>query len=134
MICKQCNNEIPEGEQMQYAGQIICEDCYVEMIEPPRTCDVAAVYSAKQARKMAGHEGTDGLTELQKDIYNFINTEGPVTHAQIMQKFGLSKLQLDKLFATLRHCELVRGFRDNGQIFITIWEKGGPGEMNLGTD
>jgi hypothetical protein len=132
MICNKCNNEIPDEEEVQYKGKIFCEDCYVEMLEPPRTCDIAAVYSAKMARKMAGQEGTDGLTDLQKDIYNFIDTEGPVTAEQIMNKFSLSKLQLEKTFATLRHCELVHGFKENDKVFIAVWEKGGPGEMNIG--
>ena len=132
MICERCKDEIPDREQCEHMGQVLCEDCYIEAIEPPRTCDVTAVYSAKLARKIAGQEGTEGLTELQKDIYNFIKNEGPVTHEQIMKKFILAKWQLEKNFATLRHCELVRGYRENGIIFVTIWEAGGPGELEIG--
>ena len=132
MICERCKDEIPDGEQFEHMGQVLCEDCYIEAIEPPRTCDVTAVYSAKLARKIAGQEGTEGLTELQKDIYNFIKNEGPVTHEQIMKKFSLAKWQLEKNFATLRHCELVRGYRENGIIFVTIWAAGGPGELKIG--
>jgi hypothetical protein len=44
----------------------------VEALEPPRSCDVVAVYSAKSARKAAGQEDTDGLTDLQKDLYNYV--------------------------------------------------------------
>ncbi|MDF2570405.1 MAG: hypothetical protein K0R55_2009 [Sporomusa sp.] len=131
MICNKCNNEIPEGEQIKYRGQIICEDCYVEMIDPPRTCDVSAVHSAKVTRKLAGQEGTDGLTELQKNVYNFINIEGPVTGEQIMYKFSLSKLQMDKTFAVLRHCELAHGFRENGKIFFKVWGQDTLGKMNI---
>ena len=69
---------------------------------------------------------------MQKDIYNFIKNEGPVTHEQIMKKFSLAKWQLEKNFATLRHCELVRGYRENGIIFVTIWTAGGPGELKIG--
>ena len=132
MICERCEEEIPEGEKCEHMGQVLCEDCYIEAIEPPRTCDVAAVYSAKLARKMAGQEGTDGLTDLQKDIYNYIKQEGPVTHEQIMKKYSLAKWQLEKNFATLRHCELVRGFREKGTVFVKIWEPGDPGEMDMG--
>jgi predicted HTH transcriptional regulator len=63
----------------------------------------------------------DGLTEMQKDIYNYIKAQGSVTHEQIMQQLGLSKLQLEKNFATLRHCELFRASRETGQILLTIW-------------
>lgn len=132
MICEICKEQIAEGDQCNHLGKILCEDCYVEAIEPPRTCDVAAVYSAKMSRKLAGQEGTDGLTDLQKDIYNFIKAEGKVTHEQILKKFNLAKWQLEKNFATLRHCELVSGFKENNQIFVRIWEAGAPGELNIG--
>lgn len=131
MICERCQDSIPEGEQFEHMGKTLCEDCYIEAIEPPRTCDVTAVYSAKVARKMAGQEGTEGLTELQTDIYNFIKAEGPVTHEQIMTKFRLAKWQLEKNFAVLRHCELVRGFRQDGKVFVTVWQDGGPGELKI---
>lgn len=132
MICPKCNSEIPTDEAIKFRGQTICEDCYVELLEPPRSCDVAAVHSAKVSRRAAGQEGTDGLTDLQKDIYNYIKAEGPVTHDQVLQKLGLSRLQLDKNFAILRHCELLRAFRENGQVLLTIWTEGGPGEMIIG--
>lgn len=132
MICERCQEEIPAGEQCEHMGQVLCEDCYIEAIEPPRTCDVTAVYSAKLSRQMAGQTGTDGLTELQRDIYNYIKDEGSVTHEQIMRKFSLAKWQLEKNFATLRHCELIRGYRENGKIFVTVWQEGGPGELKIG--
>lgn len=132
MICERCREKIDAGEQFAHMGKTLCEDCYIEAIEPLRTCDVAAVYSAKMARKAAGQEGTEGLSELQKDIYDYVKAEGPVTHEQIMKKFNLPKWQLEKNFATLRHCELLRGFREGGQVFVTVWEKGSPGEMEIG--
>lgn len=131
MICQRCREEIPEGEHFEHMGQTLCEDCYIEAIEPPRTCDVAAVYGAKLARRMAGQEGTEGLTGLQSDIYNYVKESGPVTHEQIARRYNLPKWQLEKNFATLRHCELLRGFREKGQIYVTVWEKGGPGELGM---
>ncbi|WP_371381275.1 hypothetical protein [Sporomusa aerivorans] len=131
MICNKCKHEIPEGEQCLHRGQMLCEDCYLQMLEPPRTCDVAAVHSAKLARKLAGQEGTDGLTELQKSIYNHIKTEGPVTAEQIMNKLGLTKLEWERNFATLRHCELAHGFRENGKVLIKVWGEDTLGKMNI---
>ena len=131
MLCPKCNAEIPVGEEVKFRGQTLCEDCYIELLEPPRSCDVAAVHAAKSARRDAGQEGTEGLTALQKSIYDYVEAEGPVTHAQIMDKLNFSRLQLDKNFAILRHCELLRAFRQDGQIFVTIWTQGGLGEMKL---
>ncbi|WP_211285073.1 hypothetical protein [Sporomusa acidovorans] len=114
-----------------HRGQILCEDCYLEYLEPPRTCDVAAVHGAKMSRKLAGQDGTDGLTETQKNIYNYIKDEGPVTVEQIMSKFNLSKIQYERNFAVLRHCELAHGFRKNGKVMIKIWGKDTLGSMHL---
>lgn len=65
MICSKCQENIPDGEQMNYRGMILCEDCYVDAVSLPKACDVAAVHSAKLTRKLAGQEGTNGLTKLQ---------------------------------------------------------------------
>jgi len=54
VICVKCREEISTGEEMNYRGQILCEDCYVDTVSIPRTCDVAAVHSAKLTRKLAG--------------------------------------------------------------------------------
>ena len=124
MICSQCNAAIPADEEIQHRGQILCEDCYIERLEPPKTCDVAAVHSAKQARQQAGHEGSDGLTAPQKAVYEFVRASGLVTHQQIMDQLQLSRPQLDRIFATLRHCELLRACRQEGQVYVTLWEQG----------
>ena len=131
MICQKCNCDILAGDEVSHKGQLLCEDCYIEMLEPPRTCDVAAVYSAKMARQAAGQEGTDGLTEQQKAVYEYIKDSGPVTHDQIIEQFQLTRMQLDKIFPILRHCELVRAFREDGKVFVTVWTPGGPGEISL---
>lgn len=70
MIFTRCQEEIPQGKEMNYMCKILCEDCYVDAISPPKTCDVAAVYSAKLARKLARQKGTKGLTDLQKIYMN----------------------------------------------------------------
>ena len=54
---------------MNYRGQVLCEDCYVDAVSLPKTCDAAAVRSTKLTKKFAGQEGTGGLIELQKEIY-----------------------------------------------------------------
>ncbi len=132
MNCQHCDDKISEEEQYIHMGKILCEDCYIQVIEPPRTCDVTAVYSAKMSRKLAGHVGTEGLTQLQKDIYNFIKEKGRATRAEISEKFKLNERQLENNFATLRHCELVSGFKENNQVYVRVWEKGTPGELSIG--
>ena len=47
MICEICGELILEGDEMNYMGKVLCEDCYIDAVSLPKTCDVAAVYSAK---------------------------------------------------------------------------------------
>lgn len=130
MICAKCQEVIPEGEEMNHMGQTLCEDCYVEAVEPPRTCDVAAVYSAKLSRKLAGQTGTEGLTQLQKDIYEFVKEKGKVTPEEVAKNFNLSAQELQRQFTTLRHCELLKGTRIDGAIYMLLME-GGPGTVDM---
>lgn len=130
MICVKCREEISTGEEMNYRGQILCEDCYVDTVSIPRTCDVAAVHSAKLTRKLAGQEGTDGLTELQKQIYEYVKATGKVTPDALMQKFQLSEAQMIRDFTVLRHCELLKGTTIDGVRYILIME-GGPGSIDI---
>lgn len=130
MICVRCQEEIPHGEEMNHMGQVLCEDCYVDAISLPKTCDVAAVYGAKLARKLSGQKGTDGLTELQKEMYEYVKVNGKVTPEALMKKFQLSETDMRRVFAPLRHCELLKGTIIDGTVYIMIME-GGPGSLNV---
>lgn len=122
MKCARCQDPVPDGESYDFYGQTLCEDCYIGAIEPPRTCDVAAVHSAKKHRAMAGQTGTEGLTELQKDIYNYIKKQGKVTKPELAAKFKLPEWELDKQFAVLRHCELIKGRKEENKIYLVPFE------------
>ena len=53
MQCERCKSLIPEGEQMELHGQILCEDCYMDLLSPPRICDPWAVHSAMNFLKIS---------------------------------------------------------------------------------
>lgn len=130
MICENCQEEIPEGEEMNYRGKVLCEDCYIEAVSLPKACDVAAVHSAKLTRKLSGQEGTEGLTKLQKDIYEYVKNNGKVTPDALMTTFQLSENQMIREFTALRHCELLKGTMFDGIRYILIME-GGPGSIDM---
>ncbi|AKL94103.1 hypothetical protein CACET_c05930 [Clostridium aceticum] len=130
MICSNCQEPIPKGEEMQHWGAVLCEDCYVDAISIPKTCDVAAVYSAKSARKHAGHTGTEGLTDLQKEVYEYVKAnDGKVPFGTLMKKFELSDGEMRRVFAPLRHCELLKGAMIDGVPYCVVME-GGPGSID----
>ena len=118
MECQKCKQQIPEGESCNYYGKVLCEECYIQETEPLRTCDVAAVHSAKTHRAMFGQTGTDGLTEQQKNIYEYIIKQGKATKQELCDQFGLTSMDMDKQMAILRHCELLKGRKIDNEIFI----------------
>lgn len=118
MQCAKCQDLIPEGDQYNHEGRILCEDCYFDAVEPLRTCDVAAVQSAKKTRALTGQTGVEGLTELQKNIYNFIQEQGKATMLELAEKFQLPEKELQKQFAVLRHCELLKGRKEDSTIYL----------------
>jgi uncharacterized membrane protein len=120
--CAKCEAAIQEGEEFSYCGQILCEDCYIRVLNPPKACDVAAVQAAKSHRAKAGLTGTEGLTELQKDIVNYVKERGKVTRAELLEHFGISEGEGDRLFAVLRHCEVLKGRKEGTVIYVVPWD------------
>ncbi|MDR3585834.1 MAG: hypothetical protein P4L59_11000 [Desulfosporosinus sp.] len=121
MNCERCQGLIPEGESYNHRGKTLCEDCYIGAMQPPKTCDVAAVFSAKTHRDALGLSGTEGLTALQKDIYNYIKDHGKATKQELTDHFKLPAWELDNQFATLRHCELVKGQKEGNEIYLVCF-------------
>ncbi|KPU45462.1 hypothetical protein OXPF_06950 [Oxobacter pfennigii] len=121
MRCSKCNTTIPEDEVCNYLGQSLCEDCYIAKIAPPKPCDVSAVHSAKTHRAAAGHTGSDGLTELQKKMYNYIKENGKATKQELCEKLNLSSLELDRQISVLRHCEVLKAQKTDNSVYIVLW-------------
>ncbi|HAA89805.1 MAG TPA: hypothetical protein DCE07_04420 [Peptococcaceae bacterium] len=120
MLCAKCQKEIPEGEVFEYAGKKFCEDCYVDALTRPKTCDPGAVMAAKTSRELQSQKGTEGLTPLQQKIYNFIKEKGKATPEEVAAHVGISREELDRQFAVLRHCELARGCKEGDKVFLTL--------------
>ena len=121
MNCERCQGLISEGEDYNHRGKTLCEDCYIGAMQPPKTCDVAAVHSAKTHRDALGLSGTEGLTELQKNIYNYIKDHGKATKQELTDYFKLPTWELDNQFATLRHCELLKGQKEGNEIYLVCF-------------
>jgi hypothetical protein len=117
--CNRCGRDIAEDESYTHLGETLCDDCYMDIRAPVKSCDPWAVYSAKRTLENAGPEG---LTSLQQSIYAFVKNKGKVTTEEIIKEFSLSPRDMQNQFATLRHCELIKGHKENGKIFIVPYE------------
>lgn len=122
--CAACGRELAEEDSIEDEGKVFCEDCYIEGHHKIQACNPWAVRSKKIFREEAGLEGTDGLTDLQKAIYEFIVSRGGAKKEEIAEKFGISPRETENQFALLRHCELVKGQkRANGVYLVPFGDK-----------
>jgi recombinational DNA repair protein (RecF pathway) len=123
MKCERCGREIFENERYEYLGETLCEDCYIDMRYPSKACDPWAVYSATRSRVSQGLEGTAGLTDLQRAIYDFVKSSGKVTREEMIKNFNLAESELQAQLATLRHCELIKGYKEDDKIYLIPFDQ-----------
>ncbi|HAM49840.1 MAG TPA: hypothetical protein DCP92_03795 [Nitrospiraceae bacterium] len=114
--CNKCGASVNASEIYEYAGESLCEDCYLERRTKLVTCDPWAVYSARSAKGK-----TLQLTEIQGRILNLIKSKGPLDAPEICKQLGISETQFQNDFATLRHMELAKGFKDGEKVLYTIF-------------
>lgn len=117
MKCDQCGQQIPAAEAMQADGQTLCEDCYIDRAAKPKACDPWAVYSA---RNLPADNGA-ALTESQTAIVDYLGKNGPATPAALGQALDMSRDDLEREMAVLRHMEKVRAQMRKGEKVICLW-------------
>ena len=121
MECEKCNQEIETGEEREQLGQVLCEDCYIEVLSPLKTCDPWAVHSAKTFEKYSGKNKI--LTPIQTKILKILSENGAMEPKQLLSEMesNLSSKDLKREFATPRHMEKVRGEKQGDKIFWRLW-------------
>lgn len=118
MKCSRCGRQISKDESYEYLGETFCEDCYIDLRYPAKACDPWAVYSATRSRESLGLKGAAGLTDLQKAVYEFVREKGKVTRDEVMENLSLTETQLQTQLAILRHCELVKGHKEDDKVYL----------------
>ena len=118
MRCERCYDVIEEGEEKELHGQILCEDCYMDLLSPPKACDPWAVYSAKSFTKGKG-QGPE-LNPVQQKILDVLREEGPTGPKNLSEMLNMKETDLEREFAALRHMEKVRGELKDGKRMIRL--------------
>jgi hypothetical protein len=118
MKCQKCQRNIREADNFTHLGEILCEDCYIDVMSPAKSCDPWAVYSATRTREKAGLSGTEGLNTLQQAIFHFIKDKGKATPEEVITRFNITPKDLQNQIATLRHCELVKGSKEGQTVYL----------------
>lgn len=118
MKCERCCAALQESEVCTFQGKVLCEDCCFDLMNPPKVCDPTAVSSTLTIRKQLGQSGTEGLTELQKQIYETVVVKGKISRQELMESLKLTPQELEKQFAVLRHCELLKAFKEGNVVYL----------------
>jgi len=119
--CHKCNREIPENETFISRGNTLCEDCYIDATHKIRVCNPMGERAKTAFRKSHGLGGTDGLTDLQREIYYYTQSKGKVTRPELLKQFKLSENELENNFAFLRQSKLLKGKKEDDIVYITLW-------------
>ena len=119
MKCAKCGETIEKGEEREFNGKLLCEDCYINALSPPRSCDPWAVHSAKS---FASKREIDfEITETQARILQVLEETGGSEMSFISEKLQIKQSILEREIATLRHMEKVRGALKDGKKIIRLW-------------
>ncbi len=119
MKCNKCGREISEDESHSHQGQTLCDDCYMNvMLSQDKACNPWATYLSTQTREHAGQKGIEGLTEMEKKIYEFVKSQGRATREEVMAKFSLSAPDLDPQLKVLMHSELIKEHSEGDTMYL----------------
>ena len=96
MKCEKCNTEIDQGDEREHLGRMLCEDCYMDVLSPVRTCDPWAVYSAKTFERYTGSTST--VTKIQSEILRILEETGGIEPEALLKqlKGKLTQAQLER--------------------------------------
>ncbi len=100
-------------------GQVLCEDCYMDLLSPPRACDPWAVHSAKTFLKNGSSE--INLSPVQQKILEILQDEGPQEGKDLCGRLQIKDTDLERDIAALRHMEKIRGELKDGKKLIRLW-------------
>jgi len=118
MICEQCGGSMEPDEVREHGGKQICEDCYIDVLTPAKSCDPWANYTASRL-------DTQQLTPAQEAIMAYIDEHGEGSLEQITGATGLSEKDFMREFATLHHMELAGAAQrpGNQKVFVRMERK-----------
>jgi hypothetical protein len=121
MECDRCHAIIEAGDEKQHLGEALCEDCYMDVLSPLKTCDPWAVHSAKSFEKHA--ESPPALTPIQSEILSILEKTGGIEPQELLGKLKakLTQKDLEREFAALRHMEKARGEKRGERLVWRLW-------------
>jgi len=117
MKCHKCQQTIRQEEQHEHAGNILCEDCYIDVLSPTRFCDPWADYSAKSFEK---HGTKNTLTEPQEILLHLIKEIGKASPMDLIERLQgrITPSEGERECATLLRLGKIKIKNIEGETFI----------------
>lgn len=119
--CAKCGKRIEKEQGYEHQGKTFCEDCYMDLLSPPKACDPWAVHLAQTFLK--GKDKLSTLTPLQLKIVNYIREKGEATAEEIIKDLNLTEEALRREFAALRHMEILRGTKKGDKMLYVLFSE-----------
>lgn len=119
--CTKCSKEVEKEQGYEYQGNRYCEDCYMDLLSPPKACDPWAVHSAQTFLK--GKDKLSTLTPLQVKIVNYVTEKGEAIAEEMIKSLNLTEEELRREFAALRHMEILRGTKKGDKILYVLFSQ-----------
>ena len=114
-----CDKRIEKSQCYEHQGKPFCEDCYMDILSPPKACDPWAVHSAQTFLK--GKDKLSSLTPLQLKIVEFIRGKGDVAMEEIVTNLDLNEEEFRREFAVLRHMGVLRATKKREKLFYVLF-------------
>jgi hypothetical protein len=119
--CSRCDKKIEKQQCYEYQGKVLCEDCYMDTLSPPKACDPWAVHSAKTFLK--GKDKLSTLTSLQRAIVQYVKENGEATIEDLMGALRLTEEALRREFASLRHMEILKATKREEKVVYVLFNR-----------
>jgi hypothetical protein len=125
--CAKCGKEIEKDQCYEYRGRVYCEDCYMDILSPPKACDPWAIHAAKTFLKEKDKFSL--LTPRQRQIVDWLKARSESTPEEIMKDLIISEEELRREFVVLRHMEILGATKKEGKIFYKMFKEDRPSRI-----
>jgi hypothetical protein len=116
--CAKCDKKIEKQQGYEHQGKLFCDDCYMDILSPPKACDPWAVHSAQTF--LRGKDKLATLRPLQLKLVNYLKQKGEATLEELIENLNLTEEELRREFAVLRHMEILRATKKGRQDFLSF--------------
>jgi hypothetical protein len=120
LVCEKCAKTFDEEQKYDHLGRNYCEDCYMDILSPPKSCDPWAVYTARTS--LQGQDKLSALTLLQRRIVDVLKRKGEASAMELMEGLKLTEQELKRELVALRHMEVVKGKKEGIGVVYTLFD------------